>query len=137
MITIIRFPHFSYHDPEKKRKRGKGKVSPYFGTYFKEGHNYLLDTAITQQSEKDRDTAIPQRFTNSWNSNRQERNLISVAKSNNNLDPYPILNRYEKYRYFIGREKGSEYLSRYSGLPIYKYSKKYPLGYGRKKRSAE
>lgn len=129
--------HFSFDEQEKKRKRGRGKISKCFGTYFKEDCNYLLDTAIPEAVNQDRDTAIPEPIATSLNSIRQARNLVPVTKSNNNLDPYPIVTRYEKYRYLVGREKGSEYLSRYSGLPIYKYTKKYPHGYGRKKRSPE
>ena len=129
---------FSFDRQENKQKRGKGKISPCFGTYFKEDCNSLLDTATPQEVKQDRDTAIPEPiFSNSINVVRQARNLIPAAKPINNLQPYPVVTRYDKYRYLLGREKGSEYLSRYSGIPIYKYTKKYPLGYGRKKRSAE
>ena len=128
----------SFDKPEKKEKRGRGKVSPCFGTYFNEDCNYhLLDTAIPQEVKQDRDTAIPEPTFNSPNVIRQTRNLVDRSKLDNKYKQYPIVQRYDKYRYLIGREKGSEYLSRYSGIPIYKYSKKYPHGYGRKKRSPE
>ena len=113
-----------------------------YGTYFNEECNYLLNNALPQKAKQDRNGAIPEQqlpLSNSINIIRQTRNLapLEAAESNNNYQYYPTFNRYDKYRYLIGREKGSEYLSRYSGLPIYKYSKKYPLGYGRKKRDAE
>ena len=133
--------NFSYNKEnkeDKKQARGRGKVSPCFGTYFNEECNYLIDTAVPQEPKQDRDSAIPEPIiSNSINSIRHTRNLFPSAKSNGNLKVYPDCSNYDKYRYLIGRQKGSEYLSRYSGIPIYKYSKKYPHGYGRKKRSAE
>ena len=132
---------FSYNKEnkeDKKQVRGRGKVSPCFGTYFNEECNYLIDTAVPQEPKQDRDSAIPEPIvSNSINSIRHTRNLFPAAKSNSNLKAYPVYSNYDKYRYLIGRQKGSEYLSRYSGIPIYKYSKKYPHGYGRKKRNAE
>ena len=129
-------PHFSATEQEEeKRKRGSGKISPclYLRTYFYDDCQDQLDTAVPQEVEKDPDTARPEPLpiSNPSNAIRQERNLVQVGE-------YPIIGKYaDKYRFILGREKGSEYLSRYTGLPIYKYTKKYPLGYGRKKRSAE
>ena len=132
-MLIFRYNKESRED--KRTKRGKGKVSPCFGTYFNEECNYLIDTAVPEEPKQDRDSAIPEPIVS--NSIRHTRNLFSAAKSNNDYKTYPIYSNYDKYRYYIGREKGSEYLSRYSGIPVYKYTKKYPHGYGRKKRSAE
>ena len=132
-----------YEEAKKEKRRTKTRVLPKcYGTYFNEECNYLLNNALPQKAKQDRNGAIPEQqlpLSNSINIIRQTRNLapLEAAESNNNYQYYPTFNRYDKYRYLIGREKGSEYLSRYSGLPIYKYSKKYPLGYGRKKRSAE
>ena len=137
MILIYWFYiHFSTFDKdEAKRKRGAGKISPCnrYRTYFYDDCQDRLDTSKSQQLEKHRYTARPERLplSNSLNTVRQERNLVQV-------DEYPMIGKYaDKYRFILGRQKGSEYISQYTGLPIYKYTKKYPLGYGRKKRSAE
>ena len=138
IIFTFNFSYNKENKEDKKQARGRGKVSPCFGTYFNEECNYLIDTAVPQEPKQDRDSAIPEPIvSNSINSIRHTRNLFPSAKSNSNLKVYPVYSNYDKYRYLIGRQKGSEYLSRYSGIPIYKYSKKYPHGYGRKKRSAE
>ena len=89
--------HFSFDEQEKKRKRGRGKISKCFGTYFKEDCNYLLDTAIPEEVKQDRDTAIPEPVLTSLNSIRQARNLVPVTQSNNNLDAYPIVVKHVRY----------------------------------------